>query len=184
VVQKIRAALPTSHRPEVASLRSVANAAEPIAVRSGPRSSNLRLRKSFTDADRDRFLDEAFAFMARFFENSLAELGKRNRNIEGRFRQLDGTRFTAVVYESGATQAQCTISLGGHFGRGISYSSTVDGSGNSFNEMLSIEHDEQHLYLKPMGTGMWLTGGERHAQLSPEGTAEYFWSMLIEPLQH
>ena len=40
------------------------------------------------------------------------------------------------------------------------------------------------VYLKPMGTGMWLTGGERHAQLSAEGAAEYFWSMLIEPLQH
>ena len=181
VVQKIRAALPTSHRPEVASLRSVANAAEPIAVRSGPRSSNLRLRKSFTDADRDRFLDEAFAFMARFFENSLAELGKRNRNIEGRFRQLDGTRFTAVVYESGATQAQCTISLGDHFGRGINYSNSVGGTGNSYNEMLTVEHDEQHLYLKAMG--MWMMGSERDAQLSAEGAAEYFWSMLIEPLQ-
>lgn len=183
VVQKIRAALPVRHSPEPGISRSGSRAAEAVMVQSGPRSSNLRLRKTFTDADRDRFLDEAFAFMARFFENSLAELGKRNRNIEGRFRQLDGTRFTAVIYESGSTRAQCTISLGGHFGRGISYSDTVGGSGNSFNEMVSIEHDEQHLYLKPMGMGMWLTGGERHAQLSAEGAAEYFWSMLIEPLQ-
>jgi len=121
--------------------------------------------------------------MARFFENSLAELGKRNRNVEGRFKQLDGSHFTAVIYESGATQAQCTISQGGHFGRGITYSNTVGGSGNSFNEMLSVEHDEQHLYLKPIGAGMWLTGGERHSRLSAEGAAEYFWSMLIEPLQ-
>jgi len=182
VVQKIRAALPATHRPEIANPRSGAGAAEQTAVRSGPRSSNLRLRKSFTDADRDGFLDEAFAFMARFFENSLAELGKRNRNIEGRFRQLDGTRFTAVVYESGATQAQCTISLGDHFGRGINYSNSVGGTGNSYNEMLTVEHDEQHLYLKAMG--MWMMGSERDAQLSAEGAAEYFWSMLIEPLQH
>lgn len=181
VVQKIRAALPASHRPEIASSPSGSSASRPVTIQSGPRSSNLRLRKTFTDADRDRFLDEAFAFLGRFFENSLAELGKRNRNIEGRFRQLDGTRFTAVIYESGATQAQCTISLGGHFGRGISYSDTVGGSGNSFNEMLSVENDEQHLYLKPMG--MWSMGGDRDAQLSAEGAAEYFWSMLIEPLQ-
>ncbi|HKZ10087.1 MAG TPA: hypothetical protein VJL61_05190 [Rhodanobacteraceae bacterium] len=150
-------------------------------VQSGPRSSNLRLRKTFTDADRDRFLDEAFAYTARLFENSLAELGKRNRNVEGRFRQLDGTRFTAVIYESGATRAQCTISLGGSFGRGISYSNAVGGSGNSYNEMLTVEHDEQHLYLKAMG--MWMMGSERNAQLSAEGAAEYFWFMLIEPLQ-
>jgi hypothetical protein len=182
VVQKIRAALPANHRPELESSRSGSGAPGPVTVQSGPRSSNLRLRKTFTDADRDRFLDDAFAFMARFFENSLAELGKRNRNIEGRFRQLDGTGFTAVIYESGATRAQCTISLGGHFGRGISYSNSVGGSGNSCNEMLSVEHDEQHLYLKPMG--MWLTGYERDAQLSGEGASEYFWAMLIEPLQH
>src|SRR5690348_1821092 len=184
VVQKIRAALPANPRPDVGSSRSGSSVSGPVTAQLGPRSSNLRLRKTFTDADRDGFLEEAFDYMARFFENSLAELGKRNRNVEGRFRQLDGTRFTAVIYESGATQAQCTISLGSHFGRGISYSNTVGGSGNSFNEMLSVEHDEQHLYLKPMGTGMWLTGGERHAQLSPEGAAEYCWSMLIEPLQH
>jgi hypothetical protein len=181
VVQKIRAALPAGHRPEVSSRQSGFNATEPVAARSGPRSSNLRLRKIFTDADRDRFLDDAFAFMARFFENSLVELGARNQAIEGRFRQLDGSRFTAVIYESGATQAQCTISLGGPFGRGISYSNSVGRSGNSFNEMLSVEHDEQHMYLKPMG--MCMMGGDRDEQLSHEGAAEYFWSMLIESLQ-
>ena len=183
VVKKIRAALPVRHSPEPGTSRRGSRAAEAVMVQSGPRSSNLRLRKTFTDADCDRFLEEAFDYMARFFDNSLAEVGKRNRSIEGRFRQLDGSHFTAVIYESGATQAQCAISLGGHFGRGISYSNTVGGSGSSFNEMLSVEHDEQHLYLKPMGTGMWLTGGERRAQLSAEGAAEYFWSMLIEPLQ-
>jgi hypothetical protein len=181
VVQKIRASLPTSHRPEVSNRQSGFNATEPNVARSGPRSSNLRLRKIFSDADRDRFLDDAFAFMARFFENSLSELGARNQAIECRFRQLDGSRFTARIYESGATQAQCTINLGGSFGRGISYSNSVGGTGDSYNEMLSVEHDEQHLYLKPMG--MWMMGGDRDEQLSHEGAAEYFWSMLMEPLQ-
>jgi len=31
---------------------------------------------------------------------------------------------------------------------------------------------------------MWSIGGDRDTQLSAEGAAEYFWSMLIEPLQH
>ena len=180
VVRQIRSALPASHPQSAEPVAKTAGTA--AIVRSGPRSSNLRLRKTFTDADRDGFLDDAFAFMERFFENSLAELGTRNQNIEGRFRQLDGSRFTAVIYESGATRAQCTICLGGPFGRGISYSNNVGGMGNSYNEMLSVEHDDQHLYLK--ATGMWMMGGERDAQLSAEGAAEYFWSMLIEPLQH
>jgi hypothetical protein len=37
------------------------------------------------------------------------------------------------------------------------------------------------MYLKPMG--MCMMGGDRDEQLSHEGAAEYFWSMLIEPLQ-
>lgn len=181
VVRQIRAELPVSSSRSAENFRAAPHTS--AVVCSGPRSSNLRLRKSFTDADRDGFLEEAFAFMARYFENSLAGLGARNQNIEGRFRQLDSSRFTAVIYASGATQAQCTISLGRLLGRGISYLNSVGGNGNSnsFNEMLSVEHDEQHLYLKPMG--MWMTGGDRDAQLSFEGAAEYYWSMLIEPLQ-
>ncbi len=178
VVRQIRAALPAPHVPEVAAFR---NSVAAPAVGLGPRSSNLRLRKTFTDADRDRFLDDAFAFMARFFENSLAELTKRNASIEGRFKQLDAARFTAVVYAAGATRAQCTVCLGGLLGHGISYSNAVGGTGNSFNESLSVEQDEQHLYLKPMG--MWTMSGNRDEQLGFEGAAEYYWSMLIEPLQ-
>jgi hypothetical protein len=148
----------------------------------GPRSSNLRLSKQFSDADRDRFLDEAFEFMERFFENSLAELSQRNDAIEGRFKKLDATHFTAVIYQAGKTRSQCTISLGSHFGKGISYSASVGGSGNSYNEMLSVENDDQHLFLRLMG--MSTMDNHRDNQLSFEGAAEHYWSMLVAPLQH
>jgi len=52
--------------------------AAPSPITTSPGSSNLRLRKTFTEHDRDVFLDEAFAFMARLFENSLEELKARN----------------------------------------------------------------------------------------------------------
>lgn len=70
---------------------------------------------------------------------------------------------------------------GGLFGHGISYSCSVGGTGHSFNGMLLVEHDEQHLYLKPMG--MWMAGNDHDAQLGYEDPAECYWSMLIEPLQ-
>lgn len=38
------------------------------------RSSNLRLKKTLSEADQDRFTDEAYDFMAKFFEGSLGEL--------------------------------------------------------------------------------------------------------------
>lgn len=179
VVLKIRDALPKSaDRPEAFEPRV---SSHPIpAPQTGPRSSNLRLRKQFSDADRDRFLDDAFEFIARFFENSLDELGSRNEGIEGRFKKIDASQFSAVIYERGKMQAQCTIRLGGPFGHGISYSNSVGGRGNSWNDTLSIEHDEQHQFLRT--TGMTMTG-DRDRQLSYEGAAEHFWSMLIAPLR-
>jgi hypothetical protein len=147
-------------------------------VRAGaeaPRSSNLRLRKNFTDADKDAFLDQAFAYMERYFESSLQELSKRNPGTERRFRKVDANTFTAVIYQKGQSRAQCRISLGSAFGKGINYSQDLTRS-NSSNGMLDVEHDDQHLYMTSMH-------GDRDEKLGLEGAAEHFWSMLIEPLQ-
>lgn len=99
------------------------------AVPEGPRSSNLRLRKEFTEADKDAFLEESFEFIARYFENSLGELGARNTGIEGRFRRIDARHFTAVIYHDGDAQARCRIWLGGpdSFAGGIAYAANDRG---------------------------------------------------------
>jgi hypothetical protein len=182
VVRKIRAALPTSGDPAVNRAGPAPSRAPIQPAGAVPRSSNLRLRKQFSDADRDRFLDDAFEFIARFFENSLAELAARNEAIEGRFKRLDATRFSAVIYEVGKARSQCTVSLGGGFGKGISYSASLGGSGNGFNEMLSVENDEQHLFLRLLG--MSTMGSSRDQQLTCEGAAEHYWAMLIGPMRH
>ncbi len=65
------------------------------------RSSNLRVRKSFTDRDRDRFENDAFDYIAKFFEASLAELSKRNLEIETDYRRVDANRFMCAVYIDG-----------------------------------------------------------------------------------
>ncbi len=182
VVRQIRAALPAPDPAAPSRAQPITTHAAAQPQVAGPRSSNLRLRKQFSDADRDRFVDEAFEFIERFFENSLAELSERNGAIEGRFKKIDANHFSAVIYESGKARTQCTIRLGGPFGKGISYSNATGGSGNSWNEMLSVESDDQHQFLRSMG--MSVMGNHREQQLSHEGAAEYYWSMLIAPLQN
>jgi hypothetical protein len=147
------------------------------------RSSNLRVTKRFTDHDKDRFLQEAFEYIAKFFENTLTELTNRKPDIEGKFRRIDANRFTAVAYRDGEAVARCSIRLGeGGFTGGISYSHINDSaSSNSFNESLSVENDDQALYLKPLGMSMRHANSE--GKLSPEGGAEFYWSLFIEPLQ-
>lgn len=146
-----------------------------------PRSSNLRLRKEFTKADEDRFLLDAFEYVDRFFQGSLQELEARNRGIETRHRRIDGNCFTAAIYQNGAKAAACTIRFGGMLG-GLTYSDGDNAAANSCNESLSVEKDDQKLFLRPMGMphfGM----ADGNSVLSHEGAAEYLWSLLIRPIQ-
>jgi len=156
-------------------------AAASKTARSLPRSSSMRLRKTFTEADKDDFLHEAFEYMVKFFEGSLQELQARHSDIECRFRRIDANTFTAMLYRAGERKAECAIHLGGGLRRGgITYSNSTSSRGNSFNEELSVENDDQTLFLKPLGISFQ---GTANAKLSAEQGAEHFWEMLIGPLQ-
>jgi hypothetical protein len=175
VVRQIRSALPRSEPRATRIFTSGATASV------GPRSSNLRIAKTFSEADKDRFLDEGFGYIERFFENSLRELQERNQDIETSFRRIDATKFTAVVYRKGKALARCKIQIGGMFGAGISYSNSDRASDNSCNEQLRVEVDNEGLFLKALGFGFRESNSDRN--LTFEGASEYFWSLLIEPLQ-
>lgn len=154
----------------------------PQSAVPGPRSSNLRLAKSFTPRDKDRFLAEAFEFMARFFENSLTELAARNPKIEGVFRSVDANRFFATVYRDGKDIAKATIYIGSEgFGEGINYVQGHTTASNTLNESLRVEADDQTLFLTALGTLHF--GDQSQKKLSQEGAAELYWANLIRPLQ-
>lgn len=91
---------------------------EPAAA-TGPRSSNLRLKKTFTDHDRDTFLHESFELFAQYFEGSLAELEARNSGVQTHFRRIDANCFTAAIYQSGNKASECAVRMGGIMTRSI-----------------------------------------------------------------
>ena len=146
-----------------------------------PRSSNMRLRKTFTDSDRDQFQDEGFDFIERFFRGSLEELAQRHGDVETRHRNIDNQSFVSTIYRNKQKVAACTIRMGGMLG-GITYSNSDNARDNSFNESLSVDGDDQRLFFKPMGMAHLGDVGKEGA-LSHEGAAEYLWSLLITPLQ-
>lgn len=150
---------------------------------STPRSGNLSIRKTFSDHDKDTFRLEAIAYLAQFFENSLTELQARNAELKMQFRQRDANSFEATIYREGRQAAKCGIWLSDsrHFGE-IGYSNSGLGSGNSFNESLSVADDGQVLGLKPMGMARF--GAAEKSLLTLEGAAEYLWEVFIEPLRH
>lgn len=148
-----------------------------------PRSSNLRLKKEFRDADKDAFREDTFQYIAKFFEGSLTELQKRNEGAQGRFRQIDGNNFTAAIYRDGKKVASCTIRLGGSFGGGIAYAEGDNAADNTLNEELNVDNDDQSMFLKPIGMSHIMRGDPDTKKLTQEGAAEYYWAMFIERLQ-
>lgn len=181
VVKQIRAALKS---PQAAPPRRPQSADVQAAI-STPRSSNLRLHKPFTEVDKDRFMDESFEFMAKFFESSLEELKRRNSDVDTNFKMISAECFTAVIYRGGKAVSRCSIRHGGasSFGSGITYSHDDRSRGDSYNEILSIDVGEQSLSLKPMGISSVMQGVDRDSLFSAEGAAEFYWALLMDPIQ-
>ena len=148
-----------------------------------PRSSNLRLKKEFSDFDRDKFLHETFDYMGKFFQASLEEVASRNAGIQVRFQPHGNDAFSAFIYRDGKAVSECSIWIGGLGGRSqaLSYSNNANAPKGSFNEMVSIDSDSQSMYFKALG--MQNYHSDKNAQLSEQGASEYFWAMFIERLQ-
>jgi len=153
--------------------------------KSSERSSNLRIKKKFDDHDKDAFIEDSYEYIARYFVGSLEELQARNPNIKTRFKRVSETSFTASIYDDGARVAQCaiwySIGKGGIGAAGIAYSHSGEDKANSYNEMLTIAENGYTLQLK--GFGMPMMGGVGRDPISQQGAAEYYWSLLIRPLQ-
>jgi hypothetical protein len=163
--------------PRAASPARKASAAP--KTKTEERSSNLRVRRQFSDQDRDSFLDKAFEYMATFFENSLAELEDRNSGLTTKFRRIDRNHFTAAIYIQGEKKSSCRVWLGASIGD-IAYASGDSGGDNSFNEALTVVDDGYSLLLRSLGLNLFRSTRE---DLTEHGAAEYLWSMLIEHLQ-
>ena len=146
------------------------------------RSSNLRIKKQFTDLDKDRFRHEGFEYIAKFFENSREELVQRNSGLEQNFRRIDANRFTAAAYRNGEKVCRGSVSLGGSTmgGESIEYSMTDEPRHGGMNEAVMVRADDQMIYFEALGMQSY---GNSKDRLSFQGAAELFWEVFIRPLQ-
>ena len=158
------------------------NANESGVSREPARSSNLRVRKQFTDLDKDRFRHEGFEYIAKFFENSLQELVRRNSGLHQTFRRIDVNRFTAAAYRDGEKLCKGSVSIGeGAMGaESIQYSMTDEPRHGGMNEAVYVKTDDQAIYFEALGMQSFAQGKDK---LTLEGAAELFWEIFIRPLQ-
>lgn len=184
IAKSLRRATERFHTPKPAAPASapttLGSNVSSAAIMSAARSSNLRIKRAFNDHERDDYLENAYEYIARYFEGSLDELQKRNAQISTKFKRLDANSFTASIYVNGERVSVCSVvsgAIGGYGGNSIRYSSSSDAPRNSWNEQLTVGDDGYTLHLQ---------GGfmqSENKRLTEEGAAELYWSMLIRPLQ-
>ena len=152
-----------------------------------PRSGNLKIAKNFSDQEKDAFLDEAFEYIANYFEGSLTELKNRNSQIDFRFKRADSQTFTGTIYKEGSLASECMIFSGSNLflKDSINYSTKISSSKNSYNEAFHLEDNGYIVYFRPTGFYTFGRSGmiDQKEQLTNEGVAEYLWQIFIEPLQ-
>jgi len=170
----------SASRPAAATLVTQ-HAPSSSLINSLPRSSNLRLKKEFSEQDRDEFLLSTFEYVCKFFDGSIQAVGERNPEVKGRFERIDSRRMAALLYRGGKKIAECSVRVAG-FSRdnGIAFSHDASVHQGSFNELLNVKADEQSLFLATMGMSF---SGNRDKQLSPEGAAEFLWELFIKHAQ-
>lgn len=150
-----------------------------------PRSSNLAIKREFTQLQIDQFIIDTYQFIAKFFNNSLVELKQRNSDVQlgFMFNEIDSQSFESSIYVDGNRSSYATIFTGKNFREGLFYSSTplTRGSNVSYNDFLTINNKGNTLSLQT--SGLSIMRGQSQENLTQEGAAEYLWSIFITPLQ-
>jgi hypothetical protein len=145
-----------------------------------------KIKKKFTQRDRDLFLRNSFTVIKQFFESGLEELKKRNPEVDIDLAEVTKFKFISTIYVNGEIAARCKIWIGGMSASdSITYlegQSHID-SDNSFNDMLSVADDEQALGFKPSGMWFGATQYTRDQLLTAEQAAEYLWRRFTKALE-
>lgn len=157
------------------------NLGQGAPVRSNAPSGHLRLKREFSDYDKDTFLEKAFLHIKGFFANSLAGLQDQHADVETKLQKRSDDMFSAVIYANGRKRASCTLWQGDRssFG-GICYVNGETTARNSMNESLSIDSEGNSLSLRPLGLATW---GSQTDRMSVHEAAEYLWGVFMRQVQ-
>jgi hypothetical protein len=150
-----------------------------------------KVKKPFTQREKDVFARTAFETISRYFEQGLSQLQQHDPDVETEFDPVHRSKFLARVYVKGEPANTCKIWLGsGWSGRGgddhISYYEGQNISRDrdeGTNEMMSVASDGHQLGLE-ITSGMAFRGSWSSEEriVSPERAAEILWQRFTKSL--
>lgn len=145
-----------------------------------------KIKKLFTQRDKDMFLKSGFIVIKQYFQNALSIFESQSSEVQTDFTEVDSSKFTATVYVRGEVANRCKIWVGGMVSSGsIAYSEgrhQVEGD-NSINDQLFVEHNDQTLGFKPLGLGFGMSDYSGKGLLTAEQAAEYLWQRFIKSMR-
>jgi len=168
--------------PEGISASAQPKAASPAL---GLRVPLPKIKKQFSQRDKDLFLRNSFAVVKGYFQNALQELSRQYQEVETDFADVHNFKFLGTIYVRGEVANKCKIWIGGlSSSDSITYQAgqfAIEGD-NSFNDMLSVADDKQSIGFRP--SGMWYGSqqNDREQLLTAESAAEYLWRRFTDNL--
>jgi hypothetical protein len=146
-----------------------------------------KIKKKFTDRDKDKYLKDAFVYIKEYFNKALVKLEKSHAEVETDFTAVHDLKFLSKIYVNGATKCECKIWLGS-FGstRSIKY---LEGHGldidddGTYNEYFSIEDDGYEIFIKPTFIMSFGNAVTPKPQMARQDSAEYLWRRFISHLE-
>lgn len=144
-----------------------------------------KIKKSYTQLEKDRFAREGFLFILNYFKKGCEKIRTIGECLDSEFLEVGELKFVAKLYKNGNLASLCKIWMGGAFSQNsIAYSESFNDlhSDNSYNDWLSVEDNGYRLFFKP--SGMWFRSSENGEKcLDEQQAAEYFWRRFTEPLE-
>ncbi len=141
-----------------------------------------KIKKSFTDKEKNQFLKSSFEEIVNLIDSFAAETQKGYSHFEYEMEMITSRKAVFTLYENERQVSQFKLWIGGLLGgNSISFahgdSIDIDSDG-SMNESISLEEHEGELKLKPMGMPMF--GAERDKLMSPREVADYLWQIVCQ----
>jgi hypothetical protein len=135
-----------------------------------------KLKKTFTQLDKDRFARESFNYIKEYFKQGLIDLEREDPDTQTDFEELTSLQFISKIYVRGDVKAQCSIWLGDNFGpNSICYNEGVNRlSPNLINESIAVEDNGEELRLHVGFFGM-----HKERMATQQQAAEYLWKRFI-----
>ncbi len=163
--------------PLYAVTKSARSVSETVAPQSIP---TVRVRKEFSDRDKDEYLTSTFIQLCDKFLSLSKDLSNQDKDVEIKHSKPASDMLCVTYYIQGNRKTGAKIWLGTGMNYGIHFSHNEDPSDNSMNESVHVSTDGYALGLEPIG--FLLTSRDKKI-MNPEDLANYFWKAVIRYLQ-